>query len=458
MELAPFKDALADRSLRVGIVGFGYVGSCLGAVLTARGFSVLGVDVRPDLVNEVNQGRIPFNEPGLSEALARAHEGGLLQATTNLARISEVDVVLLCVGTPLGEGIEPDTSQVEAAARGLAPHLRAGHLVILKSTAPPGTTEDIVAPALGLRSRHGASFRDSGVHLAFCPERLAEGSALRELATIPVVVGGIDAPSREAAVAFWEGALGVDTVPVRDARTAEMVKLADNQWIDLNIALANELARLSERVGVDALEVILAANSLPKGQHHVNILTPSMGVGGSCLTKDPWFLAHLGERLGVSLRLPAAGRQVNDAMPTHAVDRIRQGLAARGKAMEDATVAVLGITFKSNTGDCRSSPVRPALEALEGACREVRVHDPLVSETDARLVTSLPLFPSVDDALRGADCVAFFTGHDALRSLPLERVATLAPGALIMDGRMYFTPEAITRMHELGMGFTGIGR
>jgi dTDP-alpha-D-glucose dehydrogenase len=458
LDLARLENALADRSLRVGIVGFGYVGSCLGAVLTARGFSVLGVDVRPDLVDEVNQGRIPFNEPGLPEALARAHEAGLLEATTEFARVGEVDVVLLCVGTPLGEGFEPDTSQVEAAARALAPHLRAGHLVILKSTAPPGTTEDIVAPALGLPSRHRESYRDPGIRLAFCPERLAEGSALRELMTIPVVVGGIDAPSREAAVAFWAGALGVDTVPVRNARTAEMVKLANNQWIDLNIALANELARLSERVGVDALEVILAANSLPKGQHHVNILSPSMGVGGSCLTKDPWFLAHLGERLGVTLRLPAAGRQVNDAMPTHAVDRIRQGLAARGKALEDATVAVLGVAFKSNTGDCRSSPTRAAIEALQAACREVRVHDPLVTEDDARLVTSLPLVPSVDDALRGADCVAYFTGHDVFRTLSLERVAALAPGALVMDGRMYFPPEAIARMDELGMGFAGIGR
>jgi dTDP-alpha-D-glucose dehydrogenase len=464
-----FRAKLRDRTTKIGIVGFGYVGSCLGAVIGSRGFRVLGIDVREALVERVNRGEIPFNEPGLADAIATAHAGGLLEATTDLSRISETDVVLLCVGTPLGDGIEPDTGQVRAASRAMAPHLRPGQLVILKSTAPPGTTEDLVAAELSahlpvdgpdavVEPGNEAAGAGDAVLLAFCPERLAEGSALRELASIPVVVGGIGPRSRDAAMDFWQEALGVDTVPVGSPRAAEMVKLADNQWIDLNIALANELALLSERVGVDVLEVIRAANSLPKGQHHVNILTPSMGVGGSCLTKDPWFLAHMASERGIELRLPAAGRQVNDAMPAHAVERIREGLAGVGKSLASSEVAVLGLAFKSNTGDCRFTPVAPALDALVAGGARVRLHDPLVTSEDAEAVTDLPLEVDWESAVRGADCVAFFTGHDAFRELSLERLAELAPGALVMDGRMYFPPEALERMTALGLTWTGIGR
>jgi dTDP-alpha-D-glucose dehydrogenase len=456
-----FRAKLRDQTTRIGIVGFGYVGSCLGAVIASRGFHVLGIDVREALVERVNRGEIPFNEPGLADAISAARSRGLLEATTDLARISDTDVVLLCVGTPLGNGIEPDTAQVREAARAMAPHLRPGQLVILKSTAPPGTTEDLVAAEI---SAHlpvdvpDAAGASDAVLLAFCPERLAEGSALREVASIPVVVGGMGPRSRDAAMAFWQQALGVDTVAVGSPRAAEMVKLADNQWIDLNIALANELALLCERVGVDVLEVIRAANSLPKGEHHVNILTPSMGVGGSCLTKDPWFLAHLASERGIELRLPEAGRRVNDAMPAHAVERIREGLAGIGTSLGSSDVAVLGLAFKSNTGDCRSTPVAPALRALVAEGARVRLHDPLVTPEDAEEVTDLPLEADWESAVRGADCVAFFAGHDAFREISLERLAELAPGALVMDGRLYFPREAVDRMTALGLTFTGIGR
>ncbi|TVP54485.1 MAG: nucleotide sugar dehydrogenase [Gemmatimonadales bacterium] len=439
---------------RVAIVGFGYVGACLGAALTERGVPVLGIDVDAGRVATVNAGEAPFSEPGLAEAMARAHDRGILEATTDMSRVSEAEVVLLCVGTPLDRDFAPDTQQIRAAAHELAPHLSNGQLVILKSTAPPGTTEEILAPIL----REGAGRKDRELLLAFCPERLAEGSALEELRTIPVVVGGVDATSRDAARSFWEESLGIETIAVRSARTAEMVKLADNQWIDLNIALANELARLSERVGVDVLEVIAAANSLPKGQHHVNILSPSMGVGGSCLTKDPWFVHRMALDAGLELRLPAAGRRVNDDMPLYAVDRIRQGLQASGRSLGDSRVAVLGLAFKSNTGDCRFSPTQPAIEALERECAELTLYDPLVTPGDAGQISSIPLSTTIEEAVRGADCIAFFTGHDAFRHVPLERFATLAPRSLIMDGRMYFSNEAIERMGELGLGFIGIGR
>ena len=176
-----------------------------------------------------------------------------------------------------------------------------------------------------------------------------------------------------------------------DTRTAEMVKLASNLWIDLNIALGNELAKLCDQVGVDVLEVIAAANSLPKGRRHVNILTPSIGVGGSCLTKDPWFVDHLGKQHGLQLRLPAVGRAVNDSMPSYTVSIIADGLARAGKRLADSRVAVLGLAFKSDTGDCRSTPTKPAIAALAASGCRLALCDPLVGAEEAGSVTSLPL-------------------------------------------------------------------
>ena len=196
---------------------------------------------------------------------------------------------------------------------------------MIKSTVPPGTTramyEEMIAPA-------------AKVHMAFSPERLAEGAAIRELASIPILVGGIDAAAGEAAAAFWREALPVEVMTVASPEAAEMVKLADNLWIDLNIALANELAKLVDAMPskIDVMEVIRGANTLKKGQHHVNILHPANGVGGYCLTKDPWFVDAFGRRAGIELKIPRASRAVNDSMPGHVFDRVMGALAERGIA------------------------------------------------------------------------------------------------------------------------------
>jgi dTDP-alpha-D-glucose dehydrogenase len=453
MSMIEFEERLAARETCVAVVGFGYVGSCLGAVLASRGYPVIGIDTDPCTVALTNQGRTRHNEPGLAERIAAAHAAGRLRATADFSAIAAADVVLLTVGTPLDDGFVPDTSQVRAAVQSLAPHLRRGQLLVLKSTAPPHTTEAVIAPVLA-----AAGWGDGDVHLAFCPERMAEGSALRELESIPVVVGAMTEESRARAVTFWRAALDVDVIAVSNPRTAEFVKLANNQWIDLNIAFGNELAKLAEKLHVDVLEVIEAANSLPKGRHHVNILMPSMGVGGSCLTKDPWFLDHLSREHGLDLRIPAVGRAVNDSMPAFTVGLIRRALADVGKALESSRVAVLGIAFKSDTGDCRSTPTAPALAELEASGCELVICDPLVNETDARTVTSIALTHDIDDAVRGADCVAFFTGHRVFREFPLQRLAELAPNTVVVDGRMYFARTAITAMQSLGLHFRGIGR
>ena len=257
---------LLVRGMRSGIavVGFGYIGTVIGAVLADRGWPVTGIDVRQSVVDEINLGKTTVAEPGLSELVANNVRIGRLRATTDFSAIADNDFVIVNVGTPLGPDYEPIVDDIKAAARALGEHLQPGHVVILKSTVPPDTTETLVRPILeetsGLRA--GVDFG-----LAFCPERLAEGQAIHELTSIPVVVGAVDERSARACATLWRHALGVESVIVEDPRTAEMVKLADNLWVDLNVALANELAKVCDRLGMDALQVIEAANTMPKGSH-----------------------------------------------------------------------------------------------------------------------------------------------------------------------------------------------
>jgi UDP-N-acetyl-D-mannosaminuronic acid dehydrogenase len=190
----------------------------------------------------------------------------------------------------------------------------------------------------------------------------------------------------------------------------------------------------------------------------VNILAPSIGVGGSCLTKDPWFVDHLGKQHGLRLQLPAVGRSVNDSMPSYTVSLIEGALARVGKRLTESRVAVLGLAFKTDTGDCRSTPTKPVIAALAASGCRLAICDPLVREEAARSICPLPLTSSIEDAVRGADCVAFFTGHRIFREFSITRLAELAPGALVFDGRMYFTPEEIAQMRARGLAYKGVGR
>jgi UDP-N-acetyl-D-mannosaminuronic acid dehydrogenase len=297
------------------------------------------------------------------------------------------------------------------------------------------------------------------VQLAFCPERLAEGRAIQEFLSIPVVVGGIDAESAAAAEKFWKESLGVDVIVVGNTLSAEMVKLADNLWIDLNIALAGELAKLSDKMNIDVLDVIKAANSLPKGSNNVNILTPSVGVGGYCLTKDPWFVHSMGKQFGLNLEIPKASRLVNDSMPTYSAGLIDGILSSHGGDRCSKKITILGIAFKNNTGDCRFTPTKPVIDELLRLGYTLDICDPWVAAHDAKLVTNLPVSGDIEKSLEGADCAAFLAGHREFHDLPIERMIELVkPGALIFDGRMFFDKQKIQKMSEAKLCYKGVGR
>lgn len=445
---------ISSGNLSISIVGFGYIGSVIGAVLADQGYRVFGVDVRKTLVDEVNNGTISINEPGLSELIHKTVIEKKLSASTDFAVLAESDVIVVTVGTPLGENFDPDTKEITSAINSMAPHLKPGHLIILKSTVPPGTTEKLVGEKI--RELKG---KDFPFFLAFCPERLAEGVAIKEFRSIPVVIGGVDPASAQLSDQFWKKTMCLETIKVDHAQSAEMVKLSDNLWIDLNVALANEIALICQKLGCDALEVIKAANSLPKGQHHVNILAPSVGVGGYCLTKDPWFVHHLGGQLGIDIKTAVASRNVNDAMPARCFERIEDHLTKIGKRWSQVKVGVLGIAFKNNTGDCRYTPTKQIIQKFEASGCQLEICDPWVNDHDAKTVTTKKLNTSIEQVMAKSDVLVFLTGHDQFKQIGVEQISsTLNPKAIIFDGRNFMTKDFVQKLKEHGFEYLGVGR
>ncbi|MBY8870726.1 nucleotide sugar dehydrogenase [Micromonospora sp. PLK6-60] len=444
---------LPDDDLTVAVVGFGYVGSCLAATLADRGVDVVGVDTNAALVAELTAGRCRLREDGLAELIASGLDSGRLRITTDYAAISAADVVLVTVGTPVLEDGSLADGQLRAACTELSGHIRPGQLFVFKSTVPPGTTRTIVQPILERAGMTGSV--DFG--LAFSPERLSEGVALRELNTFPIVVGGLDPDSVAATAEFWRRTLGVRAIPLGSLEAAEIVKLADNWWIDLNIALANELAKFCAGHDVDVLEVIEAANTIPKGSSTINILLPSVGVGGSCLTKDPWMVWRSAQQRGLDIQTVPTGREINAGMPDYTAQLALSTLAELGKDPASTTIAVLGLAFKNNTGDLRATPTQGAVAAFTKAGARVRIFDPLVDPAEAEEMFGLSLSPSLEEATRDADCLAVFALHKEFEGIDF---AALPVGAdcLVLDGRAYYSKEKIAVLRELGYVYRGIGR
>lgn len=431
----------------IAVVGMGYVGTSLASFLADKGFRIRGIDIDADLVEKINTGICPIEEDTVTEKFATYADNSRISATTSFGTIQDCDTIIVTVGTPLAES-DPDISAVTAATEQIGEHLHEGHLVIYRSTLPAKLTETELIPLLESTSdlKGGVEF-----DVAFCPERMAEGTAYQDLSTTPVVVGGLTEQSQEATESFWEQ-LGLDTVGVSNPTAAEFAKLADNWWIDLNIALANEIALLSENLGVDAMEVITAANTLPKGQHNVNILYPGAGVGGSCLLKDPWFVANLGDEYGLSLETPRTSRQVNQRMPKHMVELVEQQVGQ----LDGANIAVLGYAFKAGTDDTRNTPAIEIITQLENGGANVRVADPYVpSDTVKSEVDLEPL--RLPEAVEGVDAILLVTGHEQYRSLDPSTLEEYvgAEGTVIVDGRFVFDPDEIS---ETTFNYVGVGR
>lgn len=339
------------------VVGLGYVGLPTASILANRGFDVLGVDINEAAVRTINQGQIHFHETDLDVMVHGAVASGKLRVAT---KAEPSDVFVIAVPTPLRESHEPDLSHVQAAAEAIAPHLRSENLVILESTSPVGTTEKLA---------EWLSQTNHDVHIAYCPERVLPGQILKELIENDRIVGGLKSCCAEKAALFYEGFTQGESL-ITDSRTAEMAKLAENSFRDVNIAYANELSLLCDRLNINVWELIRLANHHPR----VKILRPGPGVGGHCVAVDPWFLVHAASDLSPLIR---TAREVNVQKSNFVVSKIIQ--AAKG--LNQPTIACFGLTFKANVEDIRESPAVLIVEKLaQEKTGDVLVTDPYLKE------------------------------------------------------------------------------
>lgn len=416
----PLQQKIADRTARVGIVGLGYVGLPLALTFAERGFPVVGFDVDRSKVEALEAGRnyIKHLDPS---RLTRASASGLLASTADFARLSEPDIIIVCVPTPLTPQREPDMSYVVGTARQIASALRPGQLVILESTTYPGTTDDLFRGILeGGGLRCGRDF-----FMAFSPEREDPGNANYGTATIPKVVGGVDAISGDLAQALYNHAIS-STVRVSDARTAEATKLLENIFRAVNIALVNELKIVFDRMGIDIWEVLDAAATKPFGFMRFN---PGPGWGGHCIPLDPFYLAWKAREYGVTARFIELAGEVNTQMPRYVVEKLRLALNARRKAVNGSKILVLGLAYKKNIDDPRESPSFEIIELLIEQGASVSYHDPHVPKAPSMRswpnlppMTSVPLEPRV---LESYDAVLIATDHSAVDYELVVRHASL---------------------------------
>ncbi|UCE10709.1 MAG: nucleotide sugar dehydrogenase, partial [Candidatus Thorarchaeota archaeon] len=330
---------IREKKARLVVMGLGRVGLPTAAVLANEGFRVAGVDVRQEILRDVSLGRSHFMEPDLEKMIANAVKNGKLAVTDDPLAVKKADIILICVQTPVTEHRKPDLSYLRKACESIATSLSPGKLVIVKSSVPPGTTRNVVARILeaGSRLRCGEDF-----WLAHCPERLTPGEALRDFTKNVRIIGGYDETSAEIAAAFYRD----QETLITDATTAEVAKLSENTFRDVNIAFANELALMCERIGVDVMEVRKLANTHPR----VNIHKPGCGVGGPCLPKDPLLLINsVGAKVARSARIVQSSRELNDFMPLHIVKMVVDALRRAGKRIDNSKIAVLGSAYKKES-------------------------------------------------------------------------------------------------------------
>ncbi len=409
----------ADRSLVCGVVGLGYVGIPLAVEMAAAGYRVVGFDVAPAVVEGVNAGRSHIGDVS-SDALGELVRSGRITATEDMSRLSEVDLVSVCVPTPLSKTRDPDVSYVLAVAESLSKSIRSGQAVILESTTYPGTTRELLLPGLesaGLKV---------GVDcfLAFSPERVDPGNRSWRTRNTPKVLGGLTAACQRVVTALYEPVF--DTlVTVSSPEVAELVKLLENTFRTVNIGLANEMAIVCDKLGVDVWEVIDAAATKPFGFMK---FTPGPGLGGHCIPIDPHYLAWKMRGLDYKTRFIDVAGEVNSEMPAFWVRKAAEKLNDQAIAVRGAKILVVGVAYKKNVSDVRESPALDIIRLLRQQGAEVRYHDPYVPQVNEDGVKQ----SSVDltaKTVAWADCVVLATDHsnidyDLLRGKPQGVVDT----------------------------------
>ncbi|WP_346675703.1 nucleotide sugar dehydrogenase [Enorma phocaeensis] len=404
MTASSIKDSIANRSLVCGTVGLGYVGLPLAVEKAKAGFKTVGFDVQQAKVDKVNAGENYIGDV-VQEDLASLVQDGMLEATTDFSRVSECDFVAICVPTPLDIHQQPDTSYMENSAREIAPYLKKGVMVVLESTTYPGTTEDLIRPILeeGSGLTCGEDF-----YLGFSPERVDPGNLIYKTKNTPKVVGAIGDEALDLIATVYEAVLEGGVTRVSSPRVAEMEKILENTYRNVNIGLVNELAQLCDRMDIDIWEVIAAAKTKPYG---FTAFYPGPGLGGHCIPLDPYYLSWKAREYGFHTSMIEASMMVNDRMPEYCTERAERVLNEHRTAMNGAKVLVLGVAYKQDIDDYRESPALRVIECLEARGAEVSYYDPWVSSYRFKGEEHHSIPELTPDVLEAADLVMVTCAH-----------------------------------------------
>ena len=409
---------------KICVMGLGYIGLPTASLLAVKGYEVHGVDINRHAVESINQGEVHIYEPDLDIMVKAAIQSGQLHVSTEP---EEADIFIVAVPTPFQDDHKPNISYVHDATMAIAPYIRPGNLVILESTSPIGTTERIVNWILEARTDLSVSETSHSVcnriYVAHCPERVMPGQILRELVENDRIIGGIDTPSTKKTVEFYKQFVSGEILET-NARTAEMAKLTENSFRDVNIAFANELSLICDHLDISVWELIRLANHHPR----VQILQPGPGVGGHCIAVDPWFLVDAAPEQAKLIR---TARIVNDYKPGYVVDRVRE----RAERFKAPVIACLGLSFKANMNDLRESPAVKIVEHLSKLeVGRIYVAEPHIQELPELLQLMQVSLMTAEEAIRKSDIVLLLVNHDVFNDID----SNLLKEKIVIDTRGFF--------------------
>ena len=430
---------IVRKEARLAVIGLGYVGLPVACEFARIGFNVLGVEVTRKRVDTINAGISPIvgKEPGLQELVAEVVASGRLRATWDYGALADRDVILICVETPVDEHNLPHYEALRSAANALGTVLKAGALVIIESTVAPGTMRDTVLPLLEASSGKRVN---QGFYLGNCPERVMPGKLLANIRSVSRVVGGMTPETAETMQVLYRHVVSAD-LDLTDCITAELVKTVENAYRDVQIAFANEMALICEKVGGDVWKVRELVNKSPGRM----MLMPGAGVGGHCIPKDPWLLAFSVRASDIELRMIPAARSVNKSMPVHMVKLLETALEGAGKRVNGSQILVLGYAYLEESDDIRNSPSQDVVKILEDRAAKVTIHDPYVAAYKGSLL----------EKASGCDAVVVMVHHKEYQSLDLKSLASVMKTPLMIDGRAVFNEEEACKA---GMSYWGLGK
>ena len=446
---------------KIVVIGMGYVGIPAATLFAdVGGFNVVGIQRRSKRsgwkIDWLNNGKNPIGgeEPGLSELIETVVKKGSFRVTDDFSECSDAEAILIDVQTPTDEDGIPHYESLKEVSMQVGRYMKRDALVVIESTVAPGTTENVVRPILEQESKLKAG---KDFSLAFSYERVMVGRLLHNIINYPRIVGGLNADSTKRAIDLYKNIVNAQLLPT-DILTAEVAKVVENTYRDVNIAFANEMALMCESLGVDVFRVRELVNTLPNDPSNPsanpirNMHFPGAGVGGHCLPKDPWLLKYGVDAYGkfkVDPHIIIKSRELNLWMPTHMVSLVEEGLTEAGQKLEGAKIAILGVAFMENSDDARNTPSQPLYELLTKKGAKPVLHDPYVRDFD------LPFTTDLNEAIEGADAVVIVTRHNEYLNLDLSLVIHKMRTPVLVDGRDVYKKE---ECEKLGFIYRGVGK